>query len=126
MTQEEISYLSNFERNFYTAMQANFTRAITESDITKMQEIYEKETGAKLQFCKHCASGIVPFLQKLGKLYYKAKEEIIEITNTNSDGEEKRGTVEQEKNESSTSSKVGKKRLQQKQSNGKDCRNLQS
>lgn len=45
MTKEEIQYLSKFERNYYTAINSNYTSAIWNDDLNEMLKIYKKYKG---------------------------------------------------------------------------------
>ena len=72
---EDLNYLRRFENNFYTAINANYTRMIPSRELDKMLEIYVNETNNKFPLCKHCTSSILSFLKSLGKIYNRAVED---------------------------------------------------
>ena len=55
MTKEELQYLSQFERNYYTAINSNYTSAIWNDDLNEMLKIYKKYKG-DYNLCKHCSA----------------------------------------------------------------------
>lgn len=71
MTQEDIIYLSAYERNFNTAINSNYSRNVVSSALERMKEIYERHTGEQYRLCTHCSSSVLSFLKVVGKLYYK-------------------------------------------------------
>ena len=71
MIEEDIKYLSQFEKNFKTAIYSNYSRNILESQLRKMCEIYESETGLKCNLCMHCSAAVLGFLKDLGKIYFE-------------------------------------------------------
>lgn len=71
MTTEDINWLSKFETNFRTAINSNYSRNILESQLRKMVEIYELETGKKYKLCLHCSSQILQFIKDMGKIYFE-------------------------------------------------------
>lgn len=73
MTKEDIKWLSQFESNFNTAIKSNYSRNVLESQLRKMKEIYELETGKKYPLCFHCSSSVLGFLKDMGKLYLDRK-----------------------------------------------------
>lgn len=73
MTKEDLKWLSQFETNFNTAINSNYSRNVLESQLRKMVEIYEKETGKKYPLCYHCSSSVLGFLKDMGKIYLDHK-----------------------------------------------------
>lgn len=71
MTVEQLEYLKQYEANFKTAIESNYTRSIPPSILKKMLEIYQEETGDKYNLCTHCPISKLHFLKKVGKLYFK-------------------------------------------------------
>ena len=72
MTKEDISYLSEFENNFRTAINSNYSRNIIKSKLEKMLEIYKRATGRDYTLCTHCTSSILLFLRLIGEVYFNA------------------------------------------------------
>lgn len=79
MTQTDIKYLAEYENNFRTAINHNYTRNIPVKEIDKMLQIYERITRKKYVLCKHCSTSILNFIKVVGRMYFEAKEEM-EIT----------------------------------------------
>ena len=73
MTKEDLKWLSQFETNFNTAINSNYSRNVLESQLRKMVSIYEKETGKKYPLCFHCSSSVLGFLKDMGKIYLDHK-----------------------------------------------------
>lgn len=71
MTQEDRDYLKEYETNFKTAINGNYTRNLLKSVINRMLEIYEKETGIRYNLCTHCPTSVLNFLKKIGKIYFE-------------------------------------------------------
>lgn len=70
MTKEDIQFLSEFESNFKTAINSNYSRNIVKSNLEKMLEIYKRETGRNYSLCTHCTTSILTFLRLIGELYF--------------------------------------------------------
>lgn len=70
MTKEDIQFLSEFEPNFKTAINSNYSRNIVKSKLEKMLEIYKRETGRNYSLCTHCTTSILTFLRLIGELYF--------------------------------------------------------
>lgn len=75
MTKADLKYLSEFENNFKTAINSNYTRNIVRSKLEKMLEIYNRETGKDYNLCTHCSTSILSFLKLIGKVYFDAVQE---------------------------------------------------
>ena len=73
MTQEDIKWLKQFEPNFKTAINSNYSRNILDSQLRKMVEIYETVKGKKYNLCYHCSSSILGFLKDMGKIYFEVQ-----------------------------------------------------
>ena len=71
MTQEDIKWLKQFESNFKTAINSNYSRNILDSQLRKMVEIYESITGKKYNLCYHCSTSILGFLKDMGRIYFQ-------------------------------------------------------
>lgn len=79
MTNEELNYLQQFEKNYNTALYHNYTSAIPSINFKKIVEIYEKYTNNKLYVCYHCSSSILANIKIIGRWYFEiinVKEEI--------------------------------------------------
>lgn len=70
MTKEDIQFLSEFESNFKTAINSNYSRNIVKSKLEKMLEIYKRVTGRNYSLCTHCTTSILTFLRLIGELYF--------------------------------------------------------
>ena len=70
MTKEDLEYLKQFENNFNTAINSDYTRNIVKSDLLKINEIYKRETGKTFNLCTHCKSSILSFLRIVGRVYF--------------------------------------------------------
>ena len=71
MTQEELKFLSEYESNFKTAINSNYTRNVMKSALTKMVDIYQRETGKSYNLCPHCPTSVLAFLKVVGKMYFE-------------------------------------------------------
>lgn len=81
MTVEEIEFLKQYEHNFKTAIESNYSRNVVPSALKKMLDIYQRETGKKYSLCTHCPTSILGFLKVMGKVYrdQKGNEPILNI-----------------------------------------------
>lgn len=70
MTQEDIKYLKQFENNFRTAINSNYSRNIIKKDLEKMLGIYKRVTGRDYTLCTHCTTSILTFLRLIGEVYF--------------------------------------------------------
>lgn len=73
MTVEEIEFLKQYEHNFKTAIESNYSRNVVPSALKKMLDIYQRETGKKYSLCTHCPASILGFLKAMGKVYRDQK-----------------------------------------------------
>lgn len=71
MKTEDLKWLKSFESNFRTAINSNYSRNVLESQLRKMVQIYEQETGKKYTLCYHCSTSVLYFLKDMGKLYFE-------------------------------------------------------
>lgn len=115
MTVEEIEYLKQFENNFKTAIESNYSRNVVPSALRKMLDIYQRETGKKYSLCTHCPTSILGFLKTIGKVYFKIVQEgnepiliINELNETVTDLENNEVKIEK-RNGKHSSSKVKQK-----------------
>lgn len=68
-TKKQMEVLKEFENNFYTALNAGYSRNVTAS----MFKALEDTTGEKCtnKSCTHC---VLTFLRKIGEKYFRTKE----------------------------------------------------
>ena len=79
-TKRELEYLKEFENNFNTAINHQYTRNIASKQLDELISIYKRVTdNPNFKICKHCSSNILSFIKMLGKMYF----EQIEIKETN-------------------------------------------
>lgn len=71
----DLETLSKYESWFYSALNCDYIRALWKNDFEILVPIYEKWTGTKVTTNLSCGKCRLAFIQKLGKLYYKNKEE---------------------------------------------------
>lgn len=76
MTKQEFKYLTQFEENFYTALQSNFSRNISISNLEKFSEIIEKETGKPTNTNYNCSVCALNLIKKMADIYYKEKNKV--------------------------------------------------
>lgn len=79
ISKENFKWLSQFESNFRTAINSNYTRNILESQLKRMVEIYEVSTGKKYNLCTHCSTSVLAFLKVIGKLFLDQKGKETEL-----------------------------------------------
>jgi hypothetical protein len=100
MLREDYEYLKQFESNFRTAINSNYSRNIAESHLNRMVEIYSKEIGKSHKICIRCGTVVLNFLKDLGKIYYKVQEgfednmKINKLDETVTDKDNERGIKE--------------------------------
>ena len=80
----DLEILSKYESWFYTAVNSDYIRALWKNDFEILVPIYEKWTNTKLNLNMSCGKCRLAFIQKLGKLYYKNKEEYESKSNSES------------------------------------------
>lgn len=73
--EEEINKLQPYINQFYTALNADYARAIWQSDVDILLPILERVTGKRHKMCKYCPSSKLNLLKKLGKIYYEWVEQ---------------------------------------------------
>ena len=76
MTKQDLKYLSSFEDNFYTAIQSNFSRNISRSNLERFSEIIEKETGKTQNINFNCSICALKLIKKMAELYYAEKNKV--------------------------------------------------
>lgn len=76
MTKQEFKYLSQFEDNFYTAIQSNFSRNISRSNLERFSEIIENETGKTINTNYNCGVCCLNLIKKMAELYYAEKNKV--------------------------------------------------
>lgn len=81
MTKEDLIFLSEFENNFRTAIDSNYSRNIVKSKLEKMLEIYKRVTGRNYSLCTHCTTSILTFLRLIGDVYFDHKNDLVQDGN---------------------------------------------
>ena len=109
---EDLQILSKYESWFHSALYCDYIRALWDSDMAILITIYEKWTGQKANMNNACAKCKLEFMKKFGKLYYKNKEENMEIENGKNIEQGSKGKGE-------VRSRTDSKRKQQKNSGRK-------
>lgn len=83
MLKEDIEFLREYENNFNTAINNNYSRNIVKSKLLRMLDIYKRETGRDYNLCTHCSTSVLSFLKLIGRVYFdmvqKGNEPILEI-----------------------------------------------
>lgn len=73
--EKDLEILKKYENWFYTAVYADYIRALWKDDFEVLIPIYEKWSGRKTNINTSCGKCKLIFLKKLGELYFKNKEE---------------------------------------------------
>ena len=76
MTQDIINILTKYEDRMRTAINSNYIRSITLSDLTKLKAAYKELTGIEYPMNGSCSVCQLRFMQKLGSVWLKKKDEI--------------------------------------------------
>lgn len=105
----DLEVLAKYESYFYSATQADYIRALWDSDFAILIPIYEKWTGTKSNVNKQCGKCKLDFMKKFGKLYFNNKEKM-EI-------EDGKNTERRIENESEICSKINSRGKQPKSGN---------
>lgn len=71
----DLEILEHYESWFHSAIYSDYTRALWKSDFDVMLPIYVKWTGTTPNINYNCSKCKLNFVKRLGKLYYKYKEE---------------------------------------------------
>ena len=112
----DIKILEKYESYFYTAVYADYVRALWDNDFKVLIPIYEKWTNKKADLSGSCGKCQLSFMKKLGVLYYANKEKLKEI-------EDGKNTEQRSEGQSEVCSRPNCKRKQSKsgirKSNGK-------
>ena len=72
LTRDDVKSLQEGKWDFFfkKAIETNFCRAYSSAQLNALREIYERNTGTKVNInwsCPHCVLG---FIKQLGKLYF--------------------------------------------------------
>lgn len=71
----DLEILDHYESWFHSAIYSDYTRALWKSDFDVMLPIYVKWTGTTPNINYNCSKCKLNFVKRLGKLYYKYKED---------------------------------------------------
>ena len=72
---EDLNKLNKYESYFKTAINSDYCRALWKDDFDILTTIYKKWTGEEIITNMNCNTCKLKFMKKLGKLYFKYKEE---------------------------------------------------
>ena len=75
---EQLEELYQWERNFTTAIQGNWTPRISIPSQKRIKAIYTEATGERIPFNIGCGHCVLNLLKRAGKLYFADKKEIEE------------------------------------------------
>lgn len=85
---EELDKLEKYESFFRTAISSDYCRALWKDDFDVLIPIYKKWTGEEMVSNMNCGACKLKFMKKLGKLYFKYKEEYGTKSETNQEQSE--------------------------------------
>lgn len=71
----DLEILDHYESWFHSAIYSDYTKALWKSDFDVMLPIYVKWTGTTPNINYNCSKCKLNFVKRLGKLYYKYKED---------------------------------------------------
>lgn len=74
-TDEQFKELSEFEDNFFTAVNARYSRYIPKAKMERILAIYCEALNIERTIDFTCPQCVVGLLQKVGKMYYADKDE---------------------------------------------------
>lgn len=113
---EDIERLSRYESYFNSAIHADYIRALWDSDMKLLISIYEKWVGNKYTGCITCGKAKLDFMKRLGELYFKNKELLMEKENGKDieRGPEEEGEVCKQVNSRGPQPKGGSRRSNKK------------
>lgn len=74
-TDEQFKELSEFEDNFFTAINGNYSRYIPKTKMERILAIYCEALNIHRTIDFTCPQCVVGLLQKVGKMYYADKDE---------------------------------------------------
>lgn len=80
-TEEQLEILSAWEKNFYTAVKAQWARNPGRAALQTIHSIYSSATGDKTRLndnCQHCTTRL---LSDCGTIYFRDKEELMNRRN---------------------------------------------
>ena len=75
-TPEQFAELSQWERNFTTAVEGNWTPRLSIPSQKRIRAIYEAATKTRIAFNIGCGHCVLNLLKQAGKLYFADKKEI--------------------------------------------------
>lgn len=93
--EKDLEQLSRYENWFYTSIKCDYIRALWKSDFDILIPIYEKWTNTKPRINTSCGKCVLDFIKRLGKLYYKNKEDY-EVRQTKEDISQKKNKTRSE------------------------------
>ena len=73
MTDEQFNTLAQYEPNFKTALECNYSRYPGQEGVTTMFNIYRDLTHTRMNLNRSCSDCILNLVKSLGKLYFAEK-----------------------------------------------------
>ena len=73
MTDEQFNTLAQYEPNFKTALECNYSRYPGQEGVTTMFNIYRDLTHTRMNLNRSCSVCILNLVKSLGKLYFAEK-----------------------------------------------------
>lgn len=74
LTETDMKWLSQFETNMGTAVRSNWASPISDTNLAKMSEIFNRVYGTERRVKMSCASCVLELLTDMGRLYFAQKE----------------------------------------------------
>ena len=81
-TKEELEFLKEYEKNFSTALELNYTRNIEPRYLEKIKEVYTNAIGEPAGVNMTCGHCVLAFIKQVGKKYFDDKKayEALDLT----------------------------------------------
>ena len=74
MTDEQFAALAPFEKNYESALKANYTRYPGMTAIDTMFRTYRELTNSRININRSCSVCVLNLVKNVGKLYFAEKE----------------------------------------------------
>ena len=71
MTKQDRNFLKEYELNFKTAVNSDYSRNMPTAAIQKLEQIYFNETGITLKTNYTCGHCVLKTLKTIGKWYFE-------------------------------------------------------
>lgn len=76
LTKKQKAALAKYEQNLRTATQSNFTRAMSQTAVQEVKQVYEQLTGQPYRMNKNCSACVLDLLKRTARLYFNDKPKI--------------------------------------------------